>query len=120
MILLVLMIIVVALQLAGQVLLKKGLSRIPAPLRQAGPVPFLKGVFGIQLVWLAIALLALWYFFYLGILTRFDISQVFPISTLDMVLLLLVARVVLREKVTPLRWVGAGLIMAGVWLVAGS
>lgn len=120
MVLILLMSVVIALQLAGQLMIKRGLGRLPAPVRQRNGFRFVAGILSQRLVLFGLGALTLWYLFYLGVLTRFDVSQCFPLSALDTVLFLLAARIFLAEKVPLGRWAGACLIVAGVWLVAHS
>jgi drug/metabolite transporter (DMT)-like permease len=49
-----------------------------------------------------------------------DLTYVLPATSLGYVLIALVARFVLREQVSPLRWIGIALISAGVGFVAGG
>jgi drug/metabolite transporter (DMT)-like permease len=49
-----------------------------------------------------------------------DLTYVMPATALGYVLLALVARFVLHEHISPLRWLGIVLITAGVGFVAGG
>jgi drug/metabolite transporter (DMT)-like permease len=49
-----------------------------------------------------------------------DLTYVLPATSLGYVLLALVARFVLHEHVSPLRWLGIALITGGVGFVAGG
>jgi len=49
-----------------------------------------------------------------------DLTYVLPATSLGYVLLALVAKFVLHEQVSPLRWLGIALISGGVGFVAGG
>ena len=49
-----------------------------------------------------------------------DLTYVLPATSLGYVLLALVARFVLHEHVSPLRWLGIALITGGVGFIAGG
>src|ERR1700719_230053 len=72
--------------------------------------------------WVAVGILLLLAFFatYMTALSWADLTYVLPATSLGYVLLALVARFVLHEHVSPLRWLGIVLIMGGVGFVAGG
>jgi drug/metabolite transporter (DMT)-like permease len=72
--------------------------------------------------WVAIGILLLLAFFatYTTALSWADLTYVLPATSLGYVLLALVARFVLHEHVSPLRWMGIALITGGVGFVAGG
>jgi len=72
--------------------------------------------------WVAIGILLLLAFFaaYMTALSFADLTYVLPATSLGYVLLALVARFVLHEHVSPLRWLGIALITGGVGFVAGG
>ncbi len=72
--------------------------------------------------WVAIGILFLLGFFatYTNALSWADLTYVMPATALGYVLLALVARFVLQEHISPLRWVGIALITSGVGFVAGG
>jgi drug/metabolite transporter (DMT)-like permease len=57
---------------------------------------------------------------YMTALSWADLTYVLPATSLGYVLLALVARFVLHEHVSPLRWLGIVLITGGVGFVAGG
>ncbi len=67
-----------------------------------------------------LAVMALGFFIWLGLLSKFDLSFLYPFEGLNRLLLLLGAAFFLREKITANLWLGVLLISAGVVLVAGS
>ena len=54
------------------------------------------------------------------LLSRADVSVVWPLTSLGFVITALAARFYLHENVTPLRWAGVGLIVLGAGLVSWS
>lgn len=72
--------------------------------------------------WVAVGILLLLAFFaaYMNALSWADLTYVLPATSLGYVLLAFVARFVLHEQVSPLRWLGIALISGGVGFVAGG
>lgn len=54
----------------------------------------------------------------LYLLSRADVSFVWPLSGLSFVFTTLAARFLLQEQILPLRWFGVGLIVAGAMVIA--
>jgi drug/metabolite transporter (DMT)-like permease len=79
-------------------------------------------IFAVANPWVAIGILFLLGFFatYTNALSWADLTYVMPATALGYVLLALVARFVLHEHISPLRWIGIVLITAGVGFVAGG
>lgn len=65
-----------------------------------------------------IALLTFWTVTRMALLSWADLSFVLPVTSLGYVLNALLGRFLLSETVTPERWFGTGLIVAGSVLVA--
>lgn len=72
--------------------------------------------------WVAVGIVLLLAFFasYMNALSWADLTYVLPATSLGYVLLALVAKFVLHEQVSPLRWLGIALISGGVGFVAGG
>lgn len=72
--------------------------------------------------WVAIGILLLLGFFaaYMHALSWADLTYVLPATSLGYVILALVAKFVLHEQVSPIRWLGIALISGGVGFVAGG
>ncbi len=79
-------------------------------------------IFAVLNPWVAFGILLLLAFFatYMTALSWADLTYVLPATSLGYVLLALVARFVLHEHVSPLRWLGIVLITGGVGFVAGG
>jgi drug/metabolite transporter (DMT)-like permease len=72
--------------------------------------------------WVAVGIVLLLAFFasYMTALSWADLTYVLPATSLGYVLLAMIARFVLHEQVSPLRWLGIALISGGVGFVAGG
>jgi uncharacterized membrane protein len=72
--------------------------------------------------WLILGMFSfsLWFFIWLGILSKWDLSQVFPFEGLNAVLIAITAAVLLKEKLPVRGWIGIALISAGIMLVSAS
>jgi len=79
-------------------------------------------IFAVLNPWVAIGILLLLAFFatYMTALSWADLPYVLPATSLGYVILALVARFVLHEHVSPLRWTGIALITGGVGFIAGG
>ena len=102
-----------------------GDSMLSHGMKQAGNISLnhLQGViFAVLNPWVAIGILLLLAFFatYMTALSWADLTFVLPATSLGYVLLALVARFVLHERVSPLRWLGIALITGGVGFIAGG
>jgi drug/metabolite transporter (DMT)-like permease len=119
---LVLVLIAAALGGAGHVMLAKGMKTIgdltEAPRERVGGM--VGRAVGNPWVLLGIVFQASFFFMYLSLLSRADVSQVLPMTAVDYIVVALLAQLLLAEVVSPARWAGIGLIVAGVFLVSRS
>ena len=67
-----------------------------------------------------VAAMALGFFLWLGLLSKCDLSFLYPFEGMNRLLLLFAAVVFLKEKIEPRLWLGVLLISAGVTVVAVS
>jgi uncharacterized membrane protein len=97
---------------AGQIFLKHGMSmtrEVATPLgRVTGSI--LAGV----------AMLAVWFFVWMGLLQKLDLSYVYPFEGISPILLVLAACVILKETLGWKSWVGISFITLGTILVGLS
>ncbi len=104
----------------GHVLLAKGMKTI-GDLTEA-PASLVGGMVGRTLsnpwVLVGVALQAGFFFMYLTLLSRADVSKILPMTAFDYIVVALLAQLVLAEPVTPARWSGIGFIVLGVFLVS--
>jgi drug/metabolite transporter (DMT)-like permease len=102
-----------------------GDSMLSHGMKQTGSISLnrLQGViFAVLNPWVAVGILLLLAFFatYMTALSWADLTYVLPATSLGYVLLALVARFILHEHVSPLRWMGIALITGGVGFIAGG
>jgi uncharacterized membrane protein len=69
---------------------------------------------------LGVLLLILWLASRMALLSWADLSYVLPVTSIGYVLVAIAGRVLLHEQITSKRWIGIGLIMAGVALVSAG
>ena len=104
----------------GHVLLSKGMKTV-GDLTEA-PAAILAGMIGraVSNPWLllGVALQATFFFMYLTLLSRANVSQVLPMTAVDYIVVALLAQLLLAEVVTPARWAGIAFIVLGVALVS--
>ena len=104
----------------GHVLLAKGMKTI-GDLTEA-PTSMVSGMIGRTLgnPWVAggVVLQASFFFLYLTLLSRADVSKILPMTAFDYIVVALLAQMFLAEPVTAARWTGIGLIVLGVFLVS--
>ena len=94
-------------------------------MKQTGSISLnhLQGViFALLNPWVAIGILLLLAFFatYMTALSWADLTYVLPATSFGYVLLALVAKFLLHEQVSPMRWLGIALITGGVGFIAGG
>lgn len=103
----------------GDVLLRKGMKRIGVV--TSGPPAALLNVFlrifSSGTIWLGIGSLALFFLFYMLVLSWADYSYVQPASAVGYAVVALLGYFLLGETVTAVRWTGVAVICAGVALV---
>lgn len=108
----------VCLGVAGQLMLKHGMSSgervdevdevVPRLLRAATNPLVIAGfaAYGISA--------ALW----LIVLTRAELSYAYPMLSMGYILIVVLSRALLHEAVTPARFLGTLVVAAGVWLIS--
>ena len=67
-----------------------------------------------------VAMLAVFFFLWLAVLSWEDLSVALPMQALNYVLVAFLAQYFLGEVVSPLRWAGTLLVCAGVMLITKS
>ncbi|MFS8045240.1 EamA family transporter [Rhizobium sp. BR 314] len=60
------------------------------------------------------------FFIWMNVLAELDLSRAFPLSGISYVLIIATGWFIFDEKVVALQLIGSGLILAGVWLIAGA
>jgi drug/metabolite transporter (DMT)-like permease len=105
----------VLLGVLGQFLMKSGMNRVGS-IDRFGLASLLR-IFSNPLVLLGFASYGVSSVAYLIALSKVNLSMAYPMVGVGYVLVMLVSVVILRETVTPVRWLGALLIVSGVWLM---
>jgi drug/metabolite transporter (DMT)-like permease len=104
----------------GHVLLAKGMKTIgdltEASAERVGGM--VGNVISNPWVLAGVVLQASFFFLYLTLLSRADVSKVLPMTAFDYIVVAVLAQVLLAEPVTPARWAGIGFIVLGVFLVS--
>jgi drug/metabolite transporter (DMT)-like permease len=69
---------------------------------------------------LGVVLLIVWQLSRMALLSWADLSYVVPVTAVGYVVVAVLGRILLDERITTARWAGIGLIVAGVALVGGG
>ena len=97
----------------GHIILAKGMKVVGAA---AAGSPLARTLSNPRVI-LGVALQATFFFIYMALLSREDVSKVLPLTTLNYIIVAVLAQLLLAEPVTALRWTGIGFIVLGVLLV---
>lgn len=115
---LILLLATVALNVFGQMMMKKGMSSVGAV---TGDLAALSGLMGRAFlnpnVIAGVGAYAFSSIFWLVLLSRVDLSYAYPALSLGYVLITLVSAFILGEQVSAIRWAGVFVICVGVILV---
>lgn len=116
-----LIIISLGSSLAGQLALKMGATQGgSADMAASGFVTTLSMAARQPLVWLGLGLYGLGALSWIVVLSRLDLSLVYPLGAINYALIVVLSRLVLGETIPPWRWLAVGLICAGIILLARS
>lgn len=110
----------IATGVAGQTVIKMGVSKQGAGDAVSGPVELINMIVRSPLVLLGLFLYGIGALTWIAALTRLDLSVAYPFLALNFVLVALSSRVFLGEHIPWLRWAGILVICAGILLVARS
>ena len=112
----------ITLEVMATVLFKKGTGRLANSLRK-GWLSHLDNIINAlrtKEIALGIFLYAIEYVLWIAFLAAVDISKAFPLSSIQIVLILLASKFILKERITHRRWIGGVLIMIGIYLVGAA
>ena len=116
----VIVLIAAALGGTGHVFLAKGMRPVgdltEAPSHRLGGM-VMRAISNPWLIF-GVVLQASFFFVYLMLLSRADVSLVLPLTAIDYIVVAVLAQWMLGEMITPIRWAGMGLIVAGVGLLS--
>jgi drug/metabolite transporter (DMT)-like permease len=117
-----LVLVAVLLGGTGHVMLSKGMKTVgdltEASVSRLGPM--VTRAVTSPWVLLGVTLQASFFFLYLTLLSRADVSQLLPMTAIDYIVVALLAQWVLSEAVSPARWTGIAFIVVGVALITRS
>ena len=109
----------ILLAVAGQLMMKRGMMAVGSfPLSEI--FQKLLPMFLNPFVFFGFACFGLSSIFWLVVLSRFQISLVYPMVSVAYILVALFSMVVFKESVTLIRWLGILAIMFGVFLISRS
>ena len=118
----VLVLIAVVISVLGQLSLKVAMNQVGAIDAEslARPMETLTRVFSTPLVWLGLSCYGVSALLWLVVLSRLDLSYAYLMLASMYVLIPLVSRLFLGERIPPMRWLGMGVVVLGVVIVARS
>jgi drug/metabolite transporter (DMT)-like permease len=116
--LLLFLLIVVISSTAGELAITHGMKKIGGPerLTPRAVLAFLGRALGSGWFWLGIPLIALYFYAMLALLSWAPVSLIVPATALSYVVGTFGAKLLLSERVSPMRWAGVALVCAGVAL----
>jgi len=112
----------ITLEVVATVLFKRGTGRLANSIRK-GWLSHLDNIINAlrtKEIALGIFLYAIEYVLWIAFLASVDISKAFPLSSVQIVLILLASRFILKEHINGYRWLGATFIVLGIYLVGGN
>lgn len=118
----VLMILAVTAGTVGDLLLAKGMKEL-GDLSTMNLRGIMEVIFRAMTEWKIVvgtAMLALFFFLWLAVLSWEDLSVALPLQALNYVLVAVLAKYILHEQISPLRWAGIALVCIGVMLITKS
>jgi len=107
--------LVVVANVSGNFMLSIGMREVGRTVT-GSPLPYLAALLN-PFVAAGVCLLACWLFSNLSLLSWADLSYVLPVTAIAYVLIALLGHFALRERVSPVHWVGILAITAGAVLV---
>ena len=118
----IILLIGLVFEAVGVVYLSRGLKQIgePAVMNLAAVLGLIRNGATNPSILIGVALEAAFFGTLLYLLSRGDVSFIWPLTSLGLVLTTLAAKFVLQEEVTYLRWFGVALIVVGSGLITWS
>ncbi len=118
----IIMLLAVTAGTVGDILLAKGMKQL-GDLSTMNLRGIIEVAFRAMTEWKIVvgtAMLALFFFLWLAVLSWEDLSVALPMQALNYVLVAVLAKYLLHEDVSPLRWAGIALVCVGVMLITKS
>lgn len=95
---------------AGQIFMKKSVNHPGGDKGKGGTTLFVSGIVA----------MTVGFFLWLGLMSKFELSYLFPFQALHYLLVVIAAAIFLKEKASPSLLVGVMFISAGVALVSAN
>lgn len=108
-----------ACEAGGQVLFKHGMDALGGDEAHFG-LRTLGRALRSAPIWAGVLVHVLEFGLWIEILGRLPLSVAFPLESISYVTVLLATRLILREAVPPRRWLGVGLICAGIAVLGAA
>lgn len=105
---------------AGQTVIKIGVSQPGASEAAAGFLPLVTMILRSPMVLLGLMLYGIGALAWIAVLSRLDLSVAYPFLALNFVLVTFLSQFFLGENVPGMRWIGVLVICGGILLVARS
>lgn len=118
----IIMLLAVTAGTVGDILLAKGMKQL-GDLSTMNLRGILEVVYRAMTEWKIVvgtAMLALFFFLWLAVLSWEDLSVALPMQALNYVLVAILAKYLLHEQISPLRWAGIALVCVGVIMITKS
>lgn len=114
-----LVLIAVCFSVTGELLLKQGMNRVGMiTLASLGTV--LPKMFQTWPLYAGLGSIMIGAAFWLTAISRVDLSWAYPLLAIGYILVLIFSALILREPVSLIRWIGALVIVIGVYLITRS
>ncbi len=109
----------ICLTVTGELFLKTGMNRV-GTVGLSGLLQSAGRAIGTPQIWIGFIFAFSGAMLWLVVLSRVPLSWAYPMLSLGYILVLFFSRVTLGEHVSPTRWLGTVIVIAGVWLVYRS
>ncbi|MSQ80369.1 MAG: hypothetical protein EXR41_01475 [Candidatus Methylopumilus sp.] len=112
----------ITLEVVATVLFKQGTNRLAKSMHKGwlSHIDNIVNALKRKEIVLGVMLYAVEYVLWIAFLASVDISKAFPLSSIQIVLILLASKFFLNEHVNQYRWLGALFIMTGIYLVGSG
>ncbi len=118
----ILFVMAVSLETLGTVLFKHGTNKLPESVHRGwqGHLSNIINALKRKEIALGVFVYIIEYIIWIGFLSTMPLSAAYPLSSITIVLILLASSLFLGEKVGKHRWLGAALIIGGLFLIGGE
>jgi len=114
-----LVLVAISFSVTGELMLKTAMNQI-GTFSFSNLLPSLGRILTHPRIWTGFGFFILGAFWWLAVLSRVNLSWAYPMLAIGYILILIFSALVLREHVSLVRWIGAGVIILGIFLVYRS